>query len=530
MYNKQAIAEGRTALGIELGTTRIKAVLLNHERQTLASGQHTWENRYENGIWTYSLDEIWAGVRACYAALKEDVRQKYGVTLIGIDAIGISAMMHGYMVFDRNGELLAPFRTWRNNNAEFAAAEITKLFYYNIPARWSIAHLYQSILNKEPHVADIAFQTTLEGYIHWKLTEKKVIGIGEASGMFPLDYENKTYNRRMTELFDSLPAVKEQPWKLLDIFPAILKAGDFAGNLTKEGAKLLDLDGDLKAGVPFCPPEGDAGTGMVATNSVRRGTGNVSAGTSIFGMFVLDKELSEVHREIDIVATPCGESVAMVHCNNCTSEINAWVDIFGEFAAMAGRNLGRGEIFDKLLLHALKGDADCGGVLAYNYLSGENITAIEEGRPLLVRTTESKFNLANFVRAQLFASVATFKIGFDILLREGITVGSVCGHGGIFKTEGVFQRFLAAALGAPVTVAETANEGGAYGMAVLALYMLQNQGLPLADYLEQKVFAGVNVKTVTPDKKDTKGFARYMDNYIRGLPIVKEAVKVLKNE
>lgn len=423
---KNAIINGKTVLGIELGSTRIKAVLIDENNTPIASGSHDWENKYVNNIWTYGLDDIWTGVQDSYKKMAEDVKEKYGVTIETIGAIGFSAMMHGYMVFNKEGELLVPFRTWRNTITEKASEELTKLFNYHIPQRWSIAHLYQAILNGEEHVADIDFQTTLEGYIHWKLTGEKVIGVGEASGMFPIDIDTKNYNARMIDQFDELVAPKNFSWKLGDILPKVLLAGENAGVLTEEGAKLLDVTGELKAGIPFCPPEGDAGTGMVATNSIAKRTGNVSAGTSVFAMIVLEKELSKAYEEIDLVTTPTGNLVAMVHCNNCTSDLNAWVGLFKEFAEAFGVEVDMNKLFATLYNKALEGDSDCGGLLAYNYFSGEHITGFEEGRPLFVRSAESKFNLANFMRVHLFTSLGALKLVWTFFLKRKVLRSMKC--------------------------------------------------------------------------------------------------------
>ena len=464
---KNAILNGKTSLGIEFGSTRIKAVLVGEDNAPIASGSHEWENRYVDGVWTYTLEDIWTGLQDCYKNLTEDVKKQYGVALETVGAIGFSAMMHGYMAFDKDGELLVPFRTWRNTITGPASEELTKLFDFHIPQRWSIAHLYQAILNGEEHVKDVTFFTTLAGYIHWQLTGEKVLGVGEASGMFPIDIATRNWNERMVASFDELVAPKGYPWKLEEILPKVLLAGEKAGALTEKGAKLLDPTGTLKAGIPVCPPEGDAGTGMVATNSVKVRTGNVSAGTSVFGMVVLEKELQKVHDEIDLVTTPAGDLVAMVHCNNCTSDLNAWVGIFKEFAEAFGMEVDMNKLFGTLYNKALEGDADCGGLLAYNYFSGEHITGFEEGRPLFVRTPDSKFNLANFMRVNLFASLGVLKTGMDILLKEeGVKLDEILGHGGLFKTKGVGQGILAAALNTPVSVMETAGEGGAWGIAV----------------------------------------------------------------
>ncbi len=462
--------------------------------------------------------------------MAEDVKEKYGVTIETIGAIGFSAMMHGYMVFNKEGELLVPFRTWRNTITEKASEELTKLFNYHIPQRWSIAHLYQAILNGEEHVADIDFQTTLEGYIHWKLTGEKVIGVGEASGMFPIDIDTKNYNARMIDQFDELVAPKNFSWKLGDILPKVLLAGENAGVLTEEGAKLLDVTGQLKAGIPFCPPEGDAGTGMVATNSIAKRTGNVSAGTSVFAMIVLEKELSKAYEEIDLVTTPTGNLVAMVHCNNCTSDLNAWVGLFKEFAEAFGVEVDMNKLFATLYNKALEGDSDCGGLLAYNYFSGEHITGFEEGRPLFVRSAESKFNLANFMRVHLFTSLGALKTGLDLLLKEeGVKVDEMLGHGGLFKTKGVGQKIMAAAIDAPVSVMETAAEGGAWGIAVLASYMInKDENETLDDYLTNKVFAGQIGTKIDPDSKDVEGFNEFIKRYTSGLAIERTAIDSLK--
>ena len=508
---RQIIENGKTALGIEFGSTRIKAVLVDEDNVPIASGSHDWENRLENGIWTYTLEDIWTGVQDCYAKMAEDVRAKYGVTVKTLGAIGFSAMMHGYMVFDKAGELLVPFRTWRNNNAAPAAEQLTKLFNYHIAARWSVAHLYQAILNGEEHVKDIDFQTTLEGYVHWKLTGRKVIGIGEASGMFPIAAGTRSYNPAMLKQFNELIAPYGLPFKVEDILPEILVAGEEAGRLTEEGAKLLDPSGNLQPGIPFCPPEGDAGTGMVATNSVAPRTGNVSAGTSVFAMIVLEKELSKPYDEIDLVTTPVGDPVGMVHCNNCTSDLNGWVNLFDEFAKLAGVEIAKPDLYNMLYFCSEKGDKDCGGLLAYNYVSNEHITKVDAGRPMFVRTSESNFSLANFMRAHLFASLGVLKVGCDIMLKEeGVRLDAITGHGGLFKTERVGQSYLAAAINAPVTVMKTAGEGGAWGIAILANYVVTKEsGESLQDYLNNKVFAGQEGVTLAPDPADVAGFEEF---------------------
>lgn len=523
---KNALEKGKTVLGIELGSTRIKAVLIGEDNLPIAAGSHDWENRYENNIWTYSLEDIWIGLQDSYQKMAQDAKQKYGVTIKAIGAIGISAMMHGYMVFNKDGNLLVPFRTWRNTITEKASEELTKLFNYHIPQRWSIAHLYQAILNGEEHIADIAFQITLEGYIHWKLTGEKVIGIGEASGMFPVDIYSKDYNAHMLEQFDELIADRKFSWKLRDILPKVKLAGENAGVLTAEGANLLDVTGRLKSGIPFCPPEGDAGTGMVATNSVEKRTGNVSAGTSVFAMIVLEKELSKVYEEIDLVTTPTGNLVAMVHCNNCTSELNAWVGLFKEFTETMGMKVDMNKLFEALYNKALEGDADGGGLLAYNYLSGEHITHFKEGRPLFVRTPESKFNLANFMRVHLFTALGALKTGLDILLKEeGVQVDEILGHGGLFKTKEVGQEIMAAAIDAPVSVMETAGVGGAWGIAILASYMInKDEKETLENYLAEKVFVGKIGTKVYSDSRDVEGFNQFMKRYAKGLSIERAAV------
>lgn len=530
MANKEAIKAGNTSLGIEFGSTRIKAVLVGPDNGVLASGSHEWENRLENGIWTYSLDDIWNGLQDCYKNLAEDAKAQYGETLTTIGSIGFSAMMHGYMAFDKDGELLVPFRTWRNTITEEAAAKLTEAFSYNIPQRWSIAHLYQAILNKEEHVSDIAFFTTLAGFIHWKLTGEKVLGVGDASGMFPIDSETCDYDAKMLARFDEMVAPCGYPWKLTEILPKVLSAGEQAGVLTEEGAKILDPSGNLKSGIPVCPPEGDAGTGMVATNSVAVRTGNVSAGTSVFAMIVLEKALENVHTEIDLVTTPTGEAVAMVHCNNCTSDLNAWVNLFKEFAENFGIEVDMNKLFSVLYNKALEGDADCGGLLAYNYFSGESITGFEEGRPLFARTPDSKFNLANFMRVHLFTALGALKNGLDILLKEEhVQIDKIYGHGGLFKTPVVGQRIMAAAMDTPVSVMQTAGEGGAWGIAVLASYMKNKKaGQSLADYLNNEVFAGQEGVTEEPVASDVAGFDEFLRLYNAGLSIERAAVETMK--
>ena len=524
--SKSVIESGKAVLGIEFGSTRIKAVLVDDANKPIASGSHEWENQLKDGIWTYSIDMIWEGLQHAYKEMTEDVEKQYGVKVEKLAALGFSAMMHGYMAFGADDEILVPFRTWRNAITEEASEKLTKLFNYNIPQRWSIAHLYQAILNGEDHVKDIKFQTTLAGYIHWKLTGRKVLGVGEASGMFPIDIATGKFNQTMVDAFNKEVEGKGYPWKLLDIFPEVLTAGENAGELTAEGAKLLDPTGTLQAGCPLCPPEGDAGTGMVATNSVARITGNVSAGTSVFSMVVLEKELSKVYPELDLVTTPSGDLVAMVHCNNCTSDLNAWVNIFKEFAEAFGVDVDMNKLFGTLYNKAMEGDVNGGNLLAYNYISGENITGMEEGRPMFVRTPNSKFNLANFMRVNLYTALGALKIGMDLLLKEeGVQVDKLLGHGGLFKTKGVGQQILADAMNTPISVMETAGEGGAWGIAVLASYMVQKaEGESLGDYLNNKVFAGQEGSELAPNPEGVKGFDEFIEIYKAGLPIQRAAI------
>jgi sugar (pentulose or hexulose) kinase len=525
----KAIERGTAVLGIEFGSTRIKAALIGADHTTIASGSYDWENQYENGIWTYSLEDVWTGLQESYRKLSNEVLENYNISLQTIGAIGFSGMMHGYMAFDQAGNLLAPFRTWRNTITGQAAEELTELFQFNIPQRWSIAHLDQAILNKEPHVKEINFLTTLAGYVHWKLTGHKVLGIGEASGMFPIDSTTNDYDTGLIALFNKQIEAENFPWQLQDILPKVLVAGESAGVLTEEGSRLLDPTGQLQAGIPFCPPEGDAGTGMVATNSVAVRTGNVSAGTSVFAMIVLEKALSKLYPEIDMVTTPSGKPVAMVHSNNCTSDLNAWVGLFQEFTDMLGVEIDQSKLFEMLYQKALSGDADGGGLLAFNYLSGEHITHLEEGRPLFVRSPESRFTLANFMRIHLFSALGALKIGLDILFeQEQVEIDQVLGHGGFFKTKEVGQKMMAAAMNVPVSVMETAGEGGAWGIALLASYMLhKSEDEPLEAYLSNKVFAGEAGTTIAPDQTDVAGFAVFMERYKKGLVIERTAVAAL---
>ena len=517
-----------TVLGIELGSTRIKAVLIDRNHTPVASGSYDWENRFVNGIWTYSMEDIRTGLQGCYADLKADVARRLGVELTTVGAIGVSAMMHGYLPFDADGAPLAEFRTWRNTITGEAAVELTGRFGFSIPQRWSIAHLYQAMLNGEAHVARLDYLTTLAGYIHWKLTDQRVMGVGEASGMFPIDSDTCDYRQDMVEQFDALAARRGYRWQLRHVLPRVLVAGDFAGTLTAKGARLLDPTGTLRPGIPVAPCEGDAGTGMAATNSVRTATGNVSAGTSDFAMVVVDRPL-EIHREIDMVTTPDGAPVAMVHCNNCTSDINAWVELLGEAAALVGANISKDELFTLLFRKALEGDADCGGLLSYNYFSGEGVTDLDEGRPLFVRTPDARLTLANFMRTHLLSALATLKIGLDILTKEErVAINCLYGHGGFFKTPQVGQRMLSAAVAAPVSVMETAGEGGPYGMALLAAYMLwKAEGETLPDYLDHQVSAHAKTETLMADAADIQGFAAFLERYQRGLPLEKLATEVL---
>ena len=523
---KAAIQAGETCLGIELGSTRIKAVLIGPDHAPIASGDHGWENRYENGVWTYHMEDVWDGLRDAYAKLCADVESKYGLKLTKVAAMGFSAMMHGYVALNKEGELLVPFRTWRNTITGPAAEALTERFQFNIPQRWSIAHLYQAILNGEDHVKDIAYLTTLAGYVHWKLTGERVLGVGEASGMFPIDSGTCDYDQTMLDSFDALVAEKGYPWKLRDILPKVLPAGADAGTLTAEGAKLLDPTGALEAGIPLAPPEGDAGTGMAATNAVAVRTGNVSAGTSVFAMIVLEKALSKVYPEIDMVTTPTGKPVAMVHCNNCTNEINAWAEVFKGLLTALGQTPDMNAVFTAMFQSAAEGAADAGGLVLYNYLSGEPITGMEEGRPLLARSPEATLNFANFMRAQLYSALATLKIGLDILAGEQVAVDRLLGHGGFFKTPVVGQRIMAAAAGAPVSVMETAGEGGPWGMALLAAYRVRKaEGQTLEDYLENQVFAGQAVTTLAPEAADVEGFNAFIGRYTDGLAVERAAVE-----
>lgn len=523
---KEAIAKGETTLGIEFGSTRIKAVLIDHRFETIASGDFEWENLLKDGYWTYNQEDIIGGLQAAYRELKDEVDRKYGVTLQTVGSIGFSGMMHGYLAFDSENELLVPFRTWRNATTSAAARALTSLFQFNIPERWSIAHLYQAILNEEEHVSRVDYITTLSGYIHWLLTGNKVIGIGDASGIFPIDESIHNYHPMMIKQFDHHIADKGYPWKVEQLLPKVLLAGERAGELTAAGAAILDPAGDLQTGIPLCPPEGDAGTGMVATNSVRKRTGNVSVGTSVFAMIVLEKELSDVYPEIDMVTTPDGSPVGMVHANNCSSDLNAWVGLFREFSEAMGFNTDANTLFSVLFNKALEADPDGGGLLSYGYLSGENITGIDQGRPLFVRSPESNFNLANFMRSHLFTAFGALKLGMDILTEnEQVEIDSILAHGGLFKTPVVGQKILAAALNVPISVMTTASEGGAWGMALLASYMNnKEQDESLAHFLDHKVFQNTEGQEIAPDEVDVKGFETFIKRYEAGLAIEQAAV------
>ncbi|WP_438723999.1 xylulokinase [Enterococcus sp. AZ172] len=520
----EAIRTGQTALGIELGSTRIKAVLIDQHYEPIAAGSYDWENQLENGIWTYSLDDIWKGLQSSYQQLVDVVSEEYDTTLTMIGAIGFSAMMHGYLAFDQHDELLVPFRTWRNAITAEAEEKLSKAFHYTIPQRWSIAHLYQAILNKETHLKDLSYFTTLAGYIHWQLTGQKVLGVGDASGMFPIDRQTKGYDAQKIAIFDQLAQAEGFMQPLETLLPEIRLAGEVAGTLTEKGAKLLDLSGNLSAGIPVCPPEGDAGTGMVATNSVGLRTGNVSAGTSAFAMIVLDKELVNIHPEIDQVTTPDGSPVAMVHTNNCSSEINAWVKIFKEFSESLGVTIDTQQIYETLFLKALQGESDCGGLLSYGYHSGENITKMEQGRPLFVRQSDSKFDLANFMRMHLSSAFGAMRLGMEILKSEQVTIDRLVAHGGIFKTPKVAQTILASAMETPVTVMETAGEGGAWGIALLAAYLRSADGMTLEEFLAKEVFSTSEGLTIEPKEADLKGYEKFIELYEKGLPIEASAI------
>lgn len=527
---KKTIELEKTALGIELGSTRIKAVLIGPDHQIIASGEFEWENRFEDGLWTYHMEDVWTGLQTAFRQVAEEVEEKYNTKLTTVGAMGFSAMMHGYLPFDAEGNQLAAFRTWRNTNTDDAAKELTELFQFNIPHRWSIAHLYQAILNKEEHVGDIDFFTTLAGYVHWRLTGEKVLGVGEASGMFPIDDKTGQYDQQMMEKFNELMKDYDYDWNLADILPRVETAGVEAGKLTEEGAKLLDPTGTLQAGIPLCPPEGDAGTGMVATNSVSEHTGNVSAGTSVFAMIVLDKALSNYYTEIDMVTTPTGKPVAMVHCNNFTSDINAWANMFIELSEAIGKKVDAGELFPILFNKAMEADKDVGNLVSVSYYSGEPITGFEEGRPLFARMPDSKLTLANFMRTQIYAALATLKIGMDILTNEEkVQIDYILGHGGFFKTENVGQQIMADAFNVPVSVMETAGEGGPWGMAILAAYMIERKDdQTLEAYLDDVVFAQEAITTLDPTEEGTESFTQFMERFKAALAIERAAIDSLK--
>lgn len=521
------IENGKTFLGIEFGSTRIKAVLTDYEHSPIAAGSFDWENTFANGIWTYSLDEVIFGLKTCFSDLKANVENTYGVKFTKTAGMGVSAMMHGYLVFDEQGEILTPFRTWRNTITGEAAAKLSELFKFNIPERWSIAHLYNAIIKKEDHVNKISFMTTLAGYVHYLLTGEKVLGVGDASGMFPIDTEKADYNSKMIDLFSALPEVSKYSWNISGILPSVLSAGENAGYLTEQGAKLLDESGEFAAGIPFCPPEGDAGTGMVATDSVSACTGNVSAGTSIFAMAVLEKDLQNYYPEIDIVTTPDGKPVAMAHCNNCTGDIDGWIKLFGEALSLFGVEFKKFELYDKLLLSALNGDDDCGGLMNYNYLSGESITGLVQGMPVFARTQNSKFNISNFIKTQLFSCLATLRIGMDILYREGVTLETIAGHGGFFKTKETGARYMAAALNTPVRLLETAGEGGPWGIAVLAGYSVKKEENDTLDsYLKNNVFASAGVEITEPSVNDVECFNAFLERYKKWFSIERAAAEL----
>lgn len=519
------IIDGTESLGIEFGSTRIKAVLIDKDFNPIATGSHDWENKLENGIWTYSLEDVWSGLQNAYANLNSNVLSEFGVKIKKLSSIGFSAMMHGYLPFDENGNQLAAFRTWRNTITAESAAKLTELFSFNIPQRWSIAHLYQAVLNGEEHINRISFLTTLAGYVHWQLSGEKVVGIGEASGMFPIDSDTNDYDAVMLEKFNSIPEISQLSWKLSDILPKVLQAGENAGVLTEKGSRLIDPSGELEAGALMCPPEGDAGTGMVATNSVRVRTGNVSAGTSIFSMIVLDKMLSKVYEEIDMVTTPSGKPVAMVHCNNCCTDLDYWISLFLDFSKLAGCALSKPQIYDMLYNTALNGNKDCGGLVSFNYFSGEPVTKLDSGRPLFARCENANFNLSNFMRTQIYSTMAALKIGMEILENENVEINSLIGHGGLFKTKLVGQKLMAGAMNTPVAVMETAGEGGAWGIAILAKYAGDGTDESLEDYLDRKVFSRYKSSVVEPEEQDAQGFADYMKLYKKALAVEKSAVE-----
>lgn len=524
---KEIIESGKAVLGVEFGSTRIKAVLTDPSNKPVAKGFFQWENRFEDGFWTYPIQDVWTGLQKAYSSLCDDVKDKYGVKIKKLAAMGFSAMMHGYLAFDAKGDLLVPFRTWRNTTTQKAAGILTSEFSFKIPQRWSIAHLYQAILNDEEHVKNISFITTLAGYVHWKLTGEKVLGIGDASGMFPVDSLTFSYDKNLIDIFNNLICDKNYPWSIQDILPQIKLSGDFSGELTEEGAKLIDPTGNLEAKIPVCPPEGDAATGLTATNCVAPYTGSVSSGTSIFAMVVLEKSSPDYNTEFDMVTTPTGNPVAMVHCNNCTSDLNAWVKLFGEVSSVFGGETDMNKLFETLYKKALDGSSDCGGLLSYNFLSGEHTLGIDSGIPMFLRLPGSDFNLANFMRSQLYSSMAALKINMERLLeKDKINIKQLVGHGGLFKTKEVAQKFMAGALNTPISVIETADEGGAFGMALLASYMLRKEKYPsLEEFLLEEVFDKSQISTVYPTESDTYGFQKYIDAYKKYFTAEKEALE-----
>ena len=512
------------SLGIELGSTRIKGILIDSKGAIVATGEYDWENQLVDKVWTYDLKTVWEGVQSVYADIKLSVHSEYGQTITTLGSIGFSAMMHGYLAFDKEYELLVPFRTWRNATTHDAEIELTDKFKHNIPQRWSIAHYYQAVLNQEDHVADVSFLTTLAGYVHWKLTDSKVLGINDASGMFPIDAKIKDYDQGMMDIMDQLLIDHNVDAKIKNLLPISLTAGKIAGRLTETGALLLDPSGDLLPGVVFAPPEGDAGTGMIATNAVEKNTGNISAGTSVFAMIVLEKALNKVYPEIDIVMTPQGYPVAMVHVNNCTSEINAWANLFKDFSERMGISVDNNKLYEVLFKAALESDEGLNGILTYGYHSGENITKVSEGRPLLVRQPDALFNVANLMRSHIESAFATLNIGMQILFEEGIKPDHIVGHGGIFKTEDVAQKIVATAVESPLTLMKTASEGGAWGMAVLAQYVLHNQ-TELSQYLDEVIFSNVETNTLTPEQSDIDTYRAFVKRYEKGLAIEKAAIE-----
>ncbi len=525
MNIRDIIDSGRIYLGIELGSTRIKASLIDDMYKPIADGSFSWENEYKNGIWTYSLDNIHNGIQSCYRSLCDNVYEKYDTTITKIAAIGISGMMHGYMAFDSEDKLLVPFRTWRNTITEQAAEELTSLLGFNIPQRWSISHLYQAALNREAHLSKLVSINTLAGYIHKKLTGRSEVGVGEASGIFPI--ENGSYNESYIDKIQHRLSGLGFPFNLHELMPAVRNAGDEGAFLTEDGARFLDPAGNLEAGIPVCPPEGDAGTGMVATNSVLPRTGNISAGTSIFSMLVLEKPLSTYYTEIDMVTTPDGAPVAMVHCNNCCGELDAWINMFNEFAELTGCSLGKSALYELLYQNAFKSTAGNSNIVTYNYISGEPVTGLQSGKPMYFRNGDTALTLGSFFKAQLYSAIASLKIGMDILFdNEKVSADGFTGHGGLFKVKGVAQQIMADALNTPVTIMETAGEGGAWGMALLAAFMINKNGRSLADFLSEDVFSQSESETLLPDKVGHDYFESFMSNYKTGLSVQRAAAEL----